>query len=85
MTDQLIHADEPLKVEELSWGHFFLEILQATGVTVGLALLWGLETIRNRFFRLLDGLNMRPYRRRASPFPPGRAPRHIRRSQREKV
>jgi hypothetical protein len=38
---------------------------------VGLTLLWGLEIVRDSYFRLLDRLNLRPRPKRASAFPPG--------------
>jgi hypothetical protein len=36
-----------------------------------MALLWGLELIRNSYFRMLDRFNVRPRHKRASAFPPG--------------
>jgi len=80
MSQQLEPTEAPFEVEKLGWRDFFMELIQAIGVTVGLALLWGLEIIRNRFFRLLDRLNIKPRRRRASAFPPGVAPRRLRRA-----
>jgi hypothetical protein len=32
--------------------------------------------VRNAYFRLLDRLNLKPRRRRASAFPPGRPKKH---------
>jgi hypothetical protein len=56
-------------VKELMWG---------VGASLGLGLLWGLEIARDTYFRLLDRMNLKPRRRRASAFPPGR-PRKRRR------
>lgn len=70
----------PLEIEQLSTLSYFSEVAQGTGLTLGLAILWGLETVRNSYFRLLDRLNIKPRRKRASAFPPGRPRkrRHIR-------
>jgi hypothetical protein len=48
-----------------------LEIVGGVGRTLGLTLLWGLEIVRDSYFRLLDRLNVRPRHKRASAFPPG--------------
>lgn len=85
MPDQLQDEHAPIVIEKMGWGIFFLEVLQGTGVTVGLALLWGLENVRNSFFRLLDRLNLKPHRRRPSAFPPGRIPHRILRKQQEQL
>jgi hypothetical protein len=47
------------------------EIAGAVGRALGLTLFWGLEIVRDWYFRLLDRLNVRPRRKRASAFPPG--------------
>ena len=47
------------------------EVAGAVGRALGLTLLWGLEIVRDSYFRLLDRLNVRPRRKRASAFPPG--------------
>ncbi len=47
------------------------EVAGAVGRALGLTLLWGLEIVRDSYFRLLDRLNIRPRRKRASAFPPG--------------
>ena len=36
------------------------------GITLGLYLFWGLEVVRNNFFRLLDRMNIKPHVRKAS-------------------
>jgi len=62
----------PLDAEQLGVGGFLQELIQGIGKMLGLGLLWGLEEVRNVFFRLLDRLNVkaRPHRR-VSAFPPG--------------
>jgi hypothetical protein len=65
----------PIKREELSASAFIGEVLRGIGAMFGLAILWALEIVRDRFFRLLDRLNFRPRRKRAGAFPPGR-PKH---------
>ena len=47
------------------------EVAGGVGRTLGLTLFWGLEIVRDSYFRLLDRLNVRPRRKRASAFPPG--------------
>ncbi|HEY9157828.1 hypothetical protein [Candidatus Binatus sp.] len=51
------------------------EVAGAVGRALGLTLLWGLEIVRDSYFRLLDRLNVRPRRKRASAFPPGQPKR----------
>jgi hypothetical protein len=48
-----------------------LEVAGGVGRALGLTLLWGLEIVRDSFFRMLDRLNVRPRHKRASAFPPG--------------
>ena len=62
----------PLPVEQLSTLSYLSEVAQGIGITLGLGILWGLEIVRNSYFRLLERLNLKPRRRRASAFPPGR-------------
>lgn len=63
--------DEPLVVKQLSTGGFLFYILHGVGVSLGLCLLWVLEAVRNRAFRLLDRVNLKARTRKASAFPPG--------------
>lgn len=51
---------------------FVCQVVRGIAVSLGLMLLWSMEAVRDRFFRLLDRLHI-PARRRlkASPFPPG--------------
>ena len=56
---------------------FITSVLYGIGVSLGLALLWFMEIVRNAFFRVLDRLNVKPRRRRsASAFPPGQPRKH---------
>jgi hypothetical protein len=75
MVDQLDERgpamQEPHVPQPLGYGGFLGSVLYGIGVTLGLALLWVMEIFRNMFFRLLDSLNIKPRRRRASAFPPG--------------
>ncbi len=48
-----------------------VEILHGSGIALGLSLLWMMEAVRDRIFRLLDRTNTRPHTRPASAFPPG--------------
>src|ERR1700678_345495 len=47
-----------------------MEVVGGVGRTLGLTLLWGLEIVRDSYFRQLDRLNVRPRHKRASAFPP---------------
>ena len=78
MAEQIQNAETPLVIEGLGWRGTLSEIIMGVAITVGLALLWILENVRNAFFRVLDriGLKARPHR--ASAFPPGR-PRKLKR------
>ena len=61
-----------LELERLSKGEIVFEMIKATGVTLGLTLLWSMEAVRDRFFRLLDRWHVPSMRwRKASAFPPG--------------
>lgn len=65
-------SQEPHVPEALGLGGFFGTVLYGVGVSLGLALLWFMEVVRNIFFRVLDRLNVKPRRgSRASAFPPG--------------
>jgi hypothetical protein len=62
----------PLEIEQLTTLNYFSELAQGIGLTLGMGILWGLEAVRNSYFRLLDRLNIKARRKRASAFPPGR-------------
>jgi hypothetical protein len=64
-------VNEPFEVKQLSTGGFLFYIVHGIGVSLGLCLLWMLEAVRNRAFRLMDRANVRARTRKASPFPPG--------------
>jgi hypothetical protein len=66
----------PLEIEQLSKLSYLSEVVQGIGITLGMGILWGLEIVRNAYFRVLDRLNLKPRRRRASAFPPGRPRKH---------
>ncbi|MCL5044322.1 MAG: hypothetical protein M1336_03450 [Deltaproteobacteria bacterium] len=59
------------ELERLALGGYLANALRGIGGVLGLGLLWFMEAVRNRFFDLLDRLNVKPRKRRASPFPPG--------------
>ena len=60
-----------VRIEPLTGLPLAKEIGGGVGRTLGLTLLWGLEIVRDSYFRLLDRLNVRPRHKRASAFPPG--------------
>jgi hypothetical protein len=75
MSDATPKLSEPVVIERLSRRQLPFEILKATGVSLGLTLFCLLEKSRDGIFHLLDRMNVKPRVRRASAFPPGRAPR----------
>jgi hypothetical protein len=68
-TEEKARAD--VRIEELRGLPLAIEVVGGVGRTLGLTLLWGLEIVRDSYFRLLDRLNVRPRHKRASAFPPG--------------
>jgi len=64
-------APVEVRIEPLRGLPLALEVAGGIGRTLGLTLLWGLEIVRDSYFRLLDRLNVRPRHKRASAFPPG--------------
>jgi hypothetical protein len=60
-----------VQVRPLSGRELVTEVAGGVGRALGLSLLWGLEIVRDAYFRVLDRLNVRPRRKRASAFPPG--------------
>ena len=64
-------APVEVRIQPLRGSELALEIVGGIGRTLGLTLLWGLEIVRDSYFHLLDRLNVRPRRKRASAFPPG--------------
>jgi hypothetical protein len=60
-----------VRVEPLRGLKLVMEVVGGVGRTLGLTLLWGLEIVRDSYFRQLDRLNVRPRHKRASAFPPG--------------
>ncbi len=62
----------PVEIQRLTAWKLVREVFAGVGIVLGLALLWGLETVRNGYFLLLERLNLRPRARRGSAFPPGR-------------
>ncbi len=65
-------SQEPYKPEALGVAGVLGSVLYGIGVSLGLALLWGMEVVRNIYFRVLDQFNIRARRRPASAFPPGK-------------
>lgn len=68
--------EEPLVLDRLKPGSVFTEIFYGIGIMLGLGLLWGMESVRDACFRLLDKMNIKPRPRRASAFPAGPAHEH---------
>jgi len=61
-----------LELERLTKTDFLLQLLRGVVITLGLTLLWSMEAVRDRFFRLLDRWHVPSIRwRKASAFPPG--------------
>jgi hypothetical protein len=62
--------------DELRTPTLVKEVFAGIGIASGLALLWAFEAMRDRYFRLLDRMNVRPWSHRGSAFPAGRPRRH---------
>ncbi len=60
-----------VQITPLTGADFAKEVARGIGVSAGMALLWGLEIVRNAYFRTLDRFNVPARRKRASAFPPG--------------
>jgi hypothetical protein len=75
-TTEETRSAAPPEIEQLSTLSYVSEFFQGIGIALGMGILWGLEIVRNVYFRLLDRLNLKPRHRRASAFPPGRPRKH---------
>ncbi len=75
MAEQVKISESP-PVEQLKPLELASEIMQGMGIALGLSLLWAMEAIRDRVFRLLDRVNAPPRSRPASAFPPGQPRKH---------
>jgi hypothetical protein len=62
--------------DELRTPSLIKEVFTGIGIASGLALLWAFEAMRDRYFRLLDRMNVRPWSHRGSAFPAGRPRKH---------
>lgn len=80
MGEEAQSREAPFAPERLTKRQFVGQIFAGIGIAAGLALLWVMETVRNAYFGLLDRLNLKARRRRASAFPPGK-PRRKRRME----
>jgi hypothetical protein len=74
--DQSRVWQEPHVPEALGRIGFITSVLYGIGVSLGLALLWFMEIVRNAYFHMLDRLNVKARRRSASAFPPGQPRKH---------
>jgi hypothetical protein len=75
-----VAQQQEFPIDRLGWRSTAVEVITAIAVTVGLSLLWGLERFRDSFFQLLDRMNLKPWTRRGSAFPPG-SPRKLKHRQ----
>lgn len=71
-----LQISESLEIERLKPREVVIDILHGLGIALGLSLLWMMEVVRDRVFRVLDRANVRPRIRRASAFPPGQPRKH---------
>jgi hypothetical protein len=69
-------SENKLDHERLPPGNYLKEVGRGVGVLFGLGLLWGLEIVRNAYFRVLDRTGVKPRTRRSSAFPPGQPKKH---------
>lgn len=72
MPDDIEKAGVRPEYDELRTPSLVKEVLAGIGIASGLALLWAFEAMRDRYFRLLDRMNVRPWSHRGSAFPAGR-------------
>jgi len=66
-----VETSETLDFERLRPIQVVLEIVHGFAIILGLSVLWLMEVVRDRVFRMLDRLDARPRPRPASAFPPG--------------
>lgn len=71
-----LQVSEPSEMVRLKPIEVAVEIVNGLGIAFGLSLLWMMEAVRDRVFRLLDRANVRPRIRPASAFPPGQPRKH---------
>ena len=76
MLAEQVQISESPDVERLKPIEVAAEILHGVGIALGLGLLWIMEAVRDRVFRLLDRANARPRIRPASAYPPGQPRKH---------
>ena len=76
MPEDVQKAEVRPEYDEIRMPGLVKEILAGIGIASGLALLWAFEAMRDRYFRLLGRLNVRPRSHRGSAFPAGRARKH---------
>jgi hypothetical protein len=76
MAEDLQVSESP-EMERLKPVEVALDIVHGLGIALGLGLLWIMEAVRDRVFRLLDRANVRPRTRPASAFPPGQPRKRI--------
>jgi len=79
MSGEVRSAETPLQVPRLEGRQLAIQIMLGILITLGMASLWALESVRNVFFRLLDWARLKPRPGRACAFPPGR-PRKLKHS-----
>ena len=76
MPDDIEKAGVRPEYDELRLPSLVKEVFTGIGISAGLALLWAFEAMRDRYFRLLDRMNVRPWSHRGSAFPAGRPRKH---------
>ena len=72
MADEVEKTVVRPEFDELGLPSLVKEVFTGIGISVGLALLWAFEAMRDRYFRLLDRMKFRPWSHRGSAFPAGR-------------
>ena len=76
MADDIEKTETRPEYDELRWPSLIKEVFAGIGIASGLALLWAFEAMRDRYFRVLDRMNVRPWPHRGSAFPAGRPRKH---------
>src|SRR5260370_34952111 len=76
MPDDVEKKEVRPEYDELRTPSLVQEVFTGIGIASVLALLWAFEAMRDRYFRLLDRMNVRPRSHQGSAFPAGRPRNH---------
>ena len=78
---KMAESETEFSPEPMRRMQFVSEMMQGVAIAFGLGLLWMMETVRDAWFGVLDRVNLKSRKRRASAFPPGRPRRAVKRAR----